>query len=148
MNSICSGKSKILIGIDYPGFNIPVLLHTEKQQLCEIFAKTKNSTIIPIYEDMNSYKIGGKSRARSLLMPLTEKREEYLIKTSKQISTIDKKYNFVRHLSTLVTKKVNSIKKIYPSRYVDLQNGDEGHLVNREFRPDMKSVQIEDETEK
>lgn len=132
-NSIKREKDNILIGIDYPGFNSPIMLHTDRKLLLEYFDKTKEHTIIPIYEGEKDGEYEGKLRARAILMPLTEKRESYIIKMNKQAKTVDKNYIFIRHLGNLVTKKVKSISKIYPTEYVDLKTGNTGHKVNGEF---------------
>lgn len=132
-NSIKREKDNILIGIDYPGFNRPIMLHTDRKLLLEYFDKTKEHTIIPIYEGEKDGEYEGKLRARAILMPLTEKRESYIIKMNKQAKTVDKNYIFIRHLGNLVTKKVKSISKIYPTEYVDLKTGNTGHKVNGEF---------------
>ena len=132
-NSIKRKKDNILIGIDYPGFNSPIMLHTDRKLLLEYFDRTKEHTIIPIYEGEKDGEYEGKLRARAILMPLTEKRESYIIKMNKQAKTVDKNYIFIRHLGNLVTKKVKSISKIYPTEYVDLKTGNTGHKVNGEF---------------
>lgn len=133
LNSIKRKKSNILIGIDYPGFNIPIMLHTNRKELLRYFKQTKENTIIPIYEGEDDSKYEGKLRARSILMPLTEKRESFLIKKNKQATPIDKNYIFIKHLGNLVTKKAKGIERIYSRKYVDLQNGDLGYRVNGKF---------------
>lgn len=146
VNSIKRGKENILIGIDYPGFNIPIMLHTNRKQLLKYFSQTKENTIIPLYEGEKDCEYMGKLKARSILMPLTEKRESFIIRMNKQAKAIDKNYIFVRHLGNLVTKKVKSIQKIYPTKYVDLENGNIGHKVNGEFI--VENTDIREENEK
>lgn len=76
-------------------------------------------------------------------MPLTETGESEIIKQNKSINAVDARYGYIKHLGNLVTKKVKSIKKIFPSRYVDLTNGTEGIKINNEFIPD-KSIDKKD----
>ena len=40
----------VLIGIDYPGFNLPLKLHMRKKNIMQFFDETKSDAIIPIYE--------------------------------------------------------------------------------------------------
>lgn len=145
VNSIKREMDNILIGIDYPGFNIPIGLHTNREQLLEYFRQTKENTIIPIYEGEKDGEYRGKLRARSLLMPLTEKRESFIIKMNKQAKTIDKNYILIRHLGNLVTKKAKGIEKIYPKKYVNLENGDIGYKVKGEFVVENTDIGKENE---
>ena len=145
VNSIKREMDNILIGIDYPGFNIPIGLHTNREQLLEYFRQTKENTIIPIYEGEKDGEYRGKLRARSLLMPLTEKRESFIIKMNKQAKTIDKNYIRIRHLGNLVTKKAKGIEKIYPRKYVNLENGDIGYKVKGEFVVENTDIGKENE---
>lgn len=145
VNSIKREMDNILIGIDYPGFNIPIGLHTNREQLLEYFRQTKENTIIPIYEGEKDGEYRGKLRARSLLMPLTEKRESFIIKMNKQAKTIDKNYILIRHLGNLVTKKAKGIEKIYPRKYVNLENGDIGYKVKGEFVAENTDIGKENE---
>ncbi len=133
VNSIKREKTNILIGIDYPGFNIPIRLHTDRKQIVEYFSQTKENTIIPIYEGEKDEEYRGKLKARAILMPLTEKRESFIIKMNKQAKPMDKNYIFIKHLGNLVTKKAKGIQKIYPRKYVNLENGDVGYKMNGNF---------------
>lgn len=132
-NSIKRKKENILIGIDYPGFNIPIKLHTNREELLEYYKDTKENTIIPIYEGAEYTKFKGKMKTRALLMPLTEKRESFIIKMNKQAKAIDSNYIFIKHLGNLVTKKAKGIEKIYPRKYVNLETGEIGYKVKGEF---------------
>lgn len=142
-NSIQRNKMNILISIDYPGFNMPLRLHTEKEVIEEFFKIRKNSTIIPIYEGNQDFKYRGENLSTKLFMPLTETGESEIIKQNKSINAVDSRYGYIKHLGNLVTKKVKLIKKIFPSRYVDLTNGTEGIKINNEFIPD-KSIDKKD----
>lgn len=142
-NSIQRNKRHILISIDYPGFNMPLRLHTEKDIIEEFFKIRKNSAIIPIYEGNQDFKYKGEKLSTKLFMPLTETGESEIIKQNKNINAVDARYGYIKHLGNLVTKKVKSIKKIFPSRYVDLTNGTEGIKINNEFIPD-KSIDKKD----
>lgn len=142
-NSIQRNKRHILISIDYPGFNMPLRLHTEKDIIEEFFKIRKNSAIIPIYEGNQDFKYKGEKLSTKLFMPLTETGESEIIKQNKNINAVDARYGYIKYLGNLVTKKVKSIKKIFPSRYVDLTNGTEGIKINNEFIPD-KSIDKKD----
>lgn len=145
VNSIKRENENILIGIDYPGFNIPILLHTNKEELKEYMQQTKKSTIIPIYEGERDSEYKGKLKTRALLMPLTEKRESYIIKMNKQAKSIDKNYIMVRHLGNLVTKKAKGIEKIYPRKYVNLETGDIGYKIKGEFVVENADIRKENQ---
>ena len=142
-NSIQRNKRHILISIDYPGFNMPLRLHTEKDIIEEFFKIRKNSAIIPIYEGNQDFKYKGEKLSTKLFMPLTETGESEIIKQNKNKNAVDARYGYIKYLGNLVTKKVKSIKKIFPSRYVDLTNGTEGIKINNEFIPD-KSIDKKD----
>lgn len=125
-NSIENGNKFILIGIDYPGFNMPLRLHVQREKMLEFMKNIKGKTIIPIYkgsEDMT--RIDGDNITTKIFMPLTPKTESALIKKNKTIKPNDKNYKFFTHVGTLVTKKVKSIKPIMPTEYIDIETGKE-----------------------
>ena len=146
-NSLELKLRQILIGIDYPGFNNPIMLHINRKELIEYFSKVKGNTIIPIFEDNNYSMYKGRSRGRRILMPLTEKRESAIIGMNKTTNATDSRYQYITHLGNLLTKKVKKIQKIYPSKFVDLKTGKEGHKIGREFVPD-NPLQTQEELQK
>ena len=119
-------RKNILIAIDYPGFNMPLRLHMDREKVIEFMKIRKNSTVIPIYEGTQDFIYKGQLLTTILFMPLTEKRESAIIGMNKKINATDSRYGYIKHLSNLITKKVKGIKKIYPSRYIDLETGLEG----------------------
>ncbi len=136
-NTIQRNKKHILIAIDYPGFNMPLRLHIDKEEVLNLIKIRKNSTIIPIYEGNDDFKYKGKNLTTKLFVPLTESGESEIIKLNKEIDATDARYSYIKHLGNLVTKKVKSIKKIYPTKYIDIETGIEGIKTrDNKFMPD------------
>ena len=86
----------ILIGIDYPGFNLPLKLHMRKKNIIQFFDETKSDAIIPIYEGEKDMMYKGRRLTTKIYMPLTEQRESEIIAKNKTINTVDLKYNYIR----------------------------------------------------
>lgn len=137
-------KKKILLGIDYPGFNMPLRLHADKQDIIEYFKTLKNSAVIPIYEGYNDMSYKGRKLTTKIFMPLTEIRESEIICKNKTINSVDLKYNYIKHLGNLVTKKSKKISQIHPHRYIDLESGKTGVKINGEFIPDKQQKNDEE----
>ena len=137
-------KKKILLGIDYPGFNMPLRLHADKQDIIEYFKTLKNSAVIPIYEGYNDMSYKGRKLTTKIFMPLTEIRESEIICKNKTINSVDLKYNYIKHLGNLVTKKSKKISQIHPHRYIDLESGKTGVKIKGEFIPDKQQKNDEE----
>lgn len=146
-NSLQEKRQFVIIAIDYPGFNNTLMFHINREQLIRYFFKVKEKTVMPIYEGDKSEIYKGRSRGRQILMPLTEKRESAIITLNREVNATDGRYQYIMHLGNLTTKKMRKkIKRIYPSRYVDLLTGKEGVMVNRQFIPEnKKTTQVEKE---
>lgn len=67
-------KRKVLIGIDYPGFNMPLKLHMNKDELIEYLEMIKGNAVLPVYEGNGDMTYKGKKLTTKIFMPLTEKR--------------------------------------------------------------------------
>lgn len=106
-------KGKVLLGIDYPGFNMPLRLHINKRELVSFLKNFKNSSVIPIYEGNADMIYKGKMLKSRAFMPLTEERESFIIQKNKNLNVVDLKYNYIRHIGNLLTKKNKKIPKIY-----------------------------------
>lgn len=139
-------KKKILLGIDYPGFNMPLRLHADKEDIIEFFKTLKNSAIIPMYEGYNDMRYKGRNLTTKILMPLTDIRETEIIYKNKTINPVDLKYNYTKHLGNLVTKKCKKISQIYPHKYIDLESGKTGIKMNGNFVPDKEQKDEEEKT--
>ena len=137
-------KKKILLGIDYPGFNMPLRLHADKQDIIDYFKTLKNSAVIPIYEGYNDMNYKGRKLTTKIFMPLTEIRESEIICKNKTINSVDLKYNYIKHLGNLVTKKSKKISQIHPHRYIDLESGKTGVKIKGEFIPDKQQKNDEE----
>lgn len=136
-NTIQRHKKHILISVDYPGFNMPLRLHADRELVLNLIKTRKNNTVIPMYEGEKDFEYRGRILTTKIFMPLTEKGESAIIKENKNLNATDSRYSYVKHMGNLVTKKVKSIKKIYPSRYVDLESGIEGTKTREnKFIPD------------
>lgn len=138
---------KVLIGIDYPGFNMPLRLHTNRKDLVKFLKEYKNSTVIPIYEGNADMIYKGKMLKSSIFMPLTEERETKIIEENKKINPVDLKYNYIRHMGNLVTKKTKKIQKIYSREYIDLETNQKVTKVNGKFElveeNDKTNIEVE-----
>ena len=75
----------ILIGIDYPGFNLPLKLHMRKKNIIQFFDETKSDAIIPIYEGEKDMIYKGRRLTTKIYMPLTEQRESEIIAKNKNL---------------------------------------------------------------
>ena len=128
----------ILIGIDYPGFNLPLKLHMRKKNIIQFFDETKSDAIIPIYEGEKDMMYKGRRLTTKIYMPLTEQRESEIIAKNKTINTVDLKYNYIRHLGNLINKKSKKISKMYTHEYIDLNTMQRGIKLNGKFIGNIK----------
>lgn len=128
----------VLIGIDYPGFNLPLKLHMRKKNIMQFFDETKSDAIIPIYEGEKDMMYKGRRLTTKIYMPLTEQRESEIIAKNKTINVVDLKYNYIRHLGNLVSKKSKKISKMYTHEYIDLNTMQRGIKLNGNFIPNVK----------
>lgn len=136
-------KGKVLLGIDYPGFNMPLRLHINKRELVSFLKNFKNSSVIPIYEGNADMIYKGKMLKSRAFMPLTEERESFIIQKNKNLNVVDLKYNYIRHIGNLLTKKNKKIPKIYTREYIDLETGEKGNKIKGEFVPYKKENEEE-----
>ena len=128
----------VLIGIDYPGFNLPLKLHMRKKNIMQFFDETKSDAIIPIYEGEKDMMYKGRRLTTKIYMPLTEQRESEIIAKNKTINVVDLKYNYIRHLGNLVSKKSKKISKMYTHEYIDLNTMQRGIKLNGKFIGNIK----------
>ena len=128
----------VLIGIDYPGFNLPLKLHMRKKNIMQFFGETKRKAVIPIYEGEEDMMYRGRRLTTKIYMPLTEQRESEIIAKNKTINVVDLKYNYIRHLGNLVSKKSRKISKMYTHEYIDLNTMQRGVKLNGNFIPNVK----------
>ena len=128
----------VLIGIDYPGFNLPLKLHMRKKNIMQFFDETKSDAIIPIYEGEKDMMYKGRRLTTKIYMPLTEQRESEIIAKNKTINTVDLKYNYIRHLGNLINKKSKKISKMYTHEYIDLNTMQRGIKLNGKFIGNIK----------
>ena len=136
-------KGKVLLGIDYPGFNMPLRLHINKKELVSFLKNFKNSSVIPIYEGNADMIYKGRMLKSRAFMPLTEERESFIIQKNKNLNVVDLKYNYIRHIGNLLTKKNKKIPKIYIQEYIDLETGEKGNKIKGEFVPYKKENEEE-----
>ena len=136
-------KGKVLLGIDYPGFNMPLRLHINKKELVSFLKNFKNSSVIPIYEGNADMIYKGRMLKSRAFMPLTEERESFIIQKNKNLNVVDLKYNYIRHIGNLLTKKNKKIPKIYTREYIDLETGEKGNKTRGEFVPYKKENEEE-----
>jgi len=81
-NTIKDKARRILIGIDYPGFNKPVEVHVERELLANCILNAKSQTIIPIYEGNEDYNINFEHLNTHIVLPFEKSHRDFL-RTSK-----------------------------------------------------------------
>ena len=70
-----ANKNYVIIGIDYPGFNLPLKMHVLKSGVLNCIKYLQGDTILPIYNGGRDMRYIGKNIKTSILMPLTQKKE-------------------------------------------------------------------------
>lgn len=129
---------KILISIDYEGFNMPIRVHIDRQLLCDILRNYNGDTKIPIYEGAEDFIINGKLLTTNLLMPMQKDKKKTIREKLSKAKEGTEEYNLLEHLLFLadkdkfpkhlmekvVTKEgIKYIRK--PKRYFDLATGEQ-----------------------
>ena len=103
-NSIESEQDNILIGVDFPQFNMPVRLHINRQWLLRIVQSFGN-TKIPVYKGQEDFFINssngtGKYVGTQILMPFQKEQRKILERAvGEQIS--NPHYQLITHLNWL-----------------------------------------------
>ena len=140
-------KNYIIIGIDYPGFNMPVKVHILKKEIKQYIYNLQGNMILPIYKGNKDMVYKGRDIKTNILMPLTKKRQEYIIDKVASLNPVDLKYLLIKHLGNLVTIKNKKTTKIYPEKYIDLQTGKTGIKINRNFIADENETETKNNKE-
>ena len=140
-------KNYIIIGIDYPGFNMPVKVHILKKEIKQYIYNLQGDMILPIYKGDKDMVYKGRDIKTNILMPLTKKRQEYIIDKVASLNPVDLKYLLIKHLGNLVTIKNKKTTKIYPEKYIDLQTGKTGIKINRNFIADENETETKNDKE-
>lgn len=129
-NTIKDEALRILIGIDYPGFNKPVEVHVERELLANCILNAKSQTLIPIYEGNKDYDINFEHLNTHIVLPLEKSHRDFLRNTkpnpehfndlilshTKFLANQDK---FPEHLKVTDSKG----RKVRKRKYVDLSSG-------------------------
>lgn len=125
-NSIERNEKFVLIGIDYPGFNMPLRVHINKNVLITLIKNNKGDTTIPEYKNSEDFEIDGRIIPTNVLMPLTSKMEYEIIRYNKEVNKDINKYSnikIIKHFSNFITKKVKGIKNgTEQTKYVDMNS--------------------------
>ena len=104
-NSIESQAENILVGIDFPRYNMPVRLHINRERLLSIVNQTLGNTKIPVYkghEDFSAVRLNGRRRymGTSILMPI-QKEQRKAIEMAVTRQKDNPNYNCIAHLNWL-----------------------------------------------
>lgn len=108
LNSIQTNNSRIIIGIDYPGFNRPIHVHISRQLLQDALINMKQTTTLPVYEGHEDFFIDSANKEiginRRLLqnhicLPFEKRHKKFL--QTKSLTKDNYKYNFLQHLKFL-----------------------------------------------
>lgn len=125
-NSIERDEKFVLIGFDYPGFNMPLRVHINKNSLISLIKNNKGDTTIPEYKNPEDFEVGGRIVPTNVLMPLTLKMESEIIRYNKEVNRDNTKYSnikIIKHFSNFITKRVKGIKNsTEQTKYVDINS--------------------------
>lgn len=127
-NSIESNAENILIGIDFPRYNMPVRLHINREWLQSIVNMTLGNTKIPVYkgnEDFFVTRIGGRKKymGTQILMPIQKEQRKDLEKAV-ETQKNNPNYNCIAHLNWLAyPNREPEHLQGQPSKEVDLATG-------------------------
>lgn len=133
-------SKKVLLGIDFEGFNMPVRLHIDKSVIEEFFKANQDTTIVPVYEGETDFRNQGKVVSTQILMPLSKPQKIGLKQIEERQKIDSPTKNLVEHLRFLENSqeypehlkeervvrkkgKAKIVRKPPEKRYVDLVTG-------------------------
>ena len=129
-------KDFCLIGIDFPGMNLPIRVHIRKDELKEFLHNINGNTVLPMYKGDEDFKYEDRKISSYILVPLTKEKESVIIKKASESIPIDLRYLLYQHLGNLVTIKTKKVKKIYSEKYINLDTEKKGIIRNGVFVED------------
>lgn len=92
-------QENILVGIDYPGYNMPVRLHVKREEFINWMTNMKQNLVFQKYEGNNDFFFNGRQVSTNVLMPESEQQRRYLKEKAKQIQEDDFNYRIVSHIA-------------------------------------------------
>ena len=128
LNSIEAGRRYILVGIDFPRYNMPVRLHIDRERLANLVKIGLGSNKIPVYkghEDFERVKLDGRRRymGTQILMPI-QKEQRKALEEAVNKQTDNPNYKLIAHLNWLAyPNRIPEHLKNQPEREVDLETG-------------------------
>lgn len=128
LNSIEAGRRYILVGIDFPRYNMPVRLHLDRERLANLVKIGLGSNKIPVYrghEDFERVKLDGRRRrmGTQILMPI-QKEQRKALEEAVNKQTDNPNYKLIAHLNWLAyPNRVPEHLKNQSEREVDLETG-------------------------
>lgn len=128
LNSIEAGRRYILVGIDFPRYNMPVRLHLDRERLVNLVKIGLGSNKIPVYrghEDFERVKLDGRRRrmGTQILMPI-QKEQRKALEEAVNTQTDNPNYKLIAHLNWLAyPNRVPEHLKNQSEREVDLETG-------------------------
>lgn len=139
-------NSKILIGVDIEGFNMPLRLHCSYNDLVDFLRSKENDTKIRYYFGGRDFSTESSHISTNVLFPLSKKQTEYL-KSNKENS------NFVEHLKYLANAKdfpEHLKEKRFEKKKIQVggtRNNPKYQMVNESIKvkPDIKYYDIEND---
>ena len=124
---------KILIGIDAEGFNMPLRLHMNTQDIIEYFKARKMRPVIQTYEGAEDFSYrDGRNIPTFLLLPLSKKQKKFLNEKAKDKNA--PYFRYISHLRFLANndKFPSHLKDTDGKRrertYINIETGEEGSL--------------------
>lgn len=97
-------NEKLLIGIDLKGFNMPIRVHLEKDNLQSTLYSAGHNTILPEYKGNDDFSKGNWIMKSHLIVPINKKYKEALKKATNNIE-LEEYSNTVEHLMYLANGK-------------------------------------------
>lgn len=127
-NTIQNKEKFVLIGIDMKGYNMPIKLHFQREELETFLTNYAKDTKIPLYEGNEDMEIAWNGyMTTQVYMPLTKEQRKQLKETN--LHSSDYRYRFIEHIKWMM------LPNRYPKylcdhqgnkkekRYIDVKTG-------------------------
>lgn len=117
----------ILLGIDYPGYNMPMTIHMKKETLVQ-FLSGMEMTTVPIYKGHEDILIGGKVFPTNILYKMQDDKKEYIVSKAKELKKVPNSHkhpDFIHHINAMA-KGIMPYNHKEKRQYINISNlGDE-----------------------
>lgn len=132
-------NTQMLIGIDYPGHNLPLMVHVDKKAITTILDHMNQAHRIPIYEGSEDFEVMGKRISTNIYMPVSKEQKQRIKQKIKGLAINSPRKDFLEHVYFLAggdfplhlkeeIKEKNQVKKVRKRKYLDLETNRIGIL--------------------